>query len=920
MKLTKMKKIISGTVSALMIATSVPFSSSAAEVNLDLGSVTGSNVGGGFGDWGGMNWGGNNGGNIDWGGMAGGFNDNNSNIGSDAGNGGNAQSGLNAKIKNDMPTTVPSGNEKSNACKVEKKTYNCKFTGGQKSCNVVLPPNYDSSKQYPVMYVLHGIGGDENSMVSGMGVQELLAGLIANGKAEEMIIVLPSQYTSKNGSQGGGFGINQETCAAYDNFLYDISDSLIPYIEANYPVKTGRENRAITGFSMGGREAIYIGLMRPDLFAYVGGACPAPGITPGKDMFMEHPGCMQESEMKFRDVGPEPYVFMITGGTNDSVVGTFPKSYSDILTRNGVEHVYQSIPGGGHGADSVKPHLYTFMRYAFKAEESSVVTTTTTTTATTTTTTSATTTTTTTVATTLATTPATTTTVDIKADIDAKVKKWGDANNDNTVDMGDVVLIMQALANPNKYKLDEPGIYNADVSEAGGGITSNDALVIQKYLLGIITKLPESYAENTDVTPVTQPTTTTVTTAKTTTTTSAPEEITTTTTAAPVASGSVKADFDSSIGDWTGRGAASVAAASDACYGSTGKALAVTGRSAEWNGAAIELGSDFKVGETYSVSLAALQISGRDATIQVSLQQGEGDSASYTSIAKESCKSGEWTKIENTSFTIPDNAGDMILYVETIQDSGDLMDFYIDDVLVAAEGTKSSVVTGGEGMVPDPPTYTPGTVDSSKKLCAISFDDGASAQTTSDPGYRIINALAKNNMTATFFNVGSWIKTNEQIKYEFEKGMEVANHTQTHPHLGQLGSQQVRSEWEQCNSKLKSIIGTEPSHLMRLPYLESNATVQSALNDVPLISCAIDTQDWNGASKDAIVNTIKQAAQNGSLEGAIVLCHENYATTAAAMEEVLPWLAQNGYQNVNISDMATAHGKTLAGGQVHTRA
>jgi peptidoglycan/xylan/chitin deacetylase (PgdA/CDA1 family) len=211
-------------------------------------------------------------------------------------------------------------------------------------------------------------------------------------------------------------------------------------------------------------------------------------------------------------------------------------------------------------------------------------------------------------------------------------------------------------------------------------------------------------------------------------------------------------------------------------------------------------------------------------------------------------------------------------------------------------------------------------VQAGKKLCAISFDDGASAQSTSDPGYRIINALIKNNMTATFFNVGSWIKTNQQITYEFENGMEVANHTQTHPHLGSMGSSQIRSEWEQCNSKLKGIIGTEPSHLMRLPYLESNATVQSALNDVPLISCAIDTKDWNNASTNDIVNTIKQAAQSGQLEGAIVLCHENYQTTAAAMEQVLPWLAQNGYQNVNISDMAQAHGKTLAGGQVHTRA
>ena len=75
--------------------------------------------------------------------------------------------------------------------------------------------------------------------------------------------------------------------------------------------------------------------------------------------------------MKFRNVGPEPEVFMITGGTNDGVVGTFPQQYSQILTRNGVNHVYQSIPGGGHDANSVKPHLYTFMRYAFKGSDSS---------------------------------------------------------------------------------------------------------------------------------------------------------------------------------------------------------------------------------------------------------------------------------------------------------------------------------------------------------------------------------------------------------------------------------------------------------------------------------------------------------------------------------------------------------------------
>ncbi|MBR5683183.1 MAG: hypothetical protein IKW96_07875, partial [Ruminococcus sp.] len=332
MEINTLKKVISGTVSAMMIAASVPFSASAAVGNIDLGSISGGKVEGGFGGFGGgMNWGGNGGGQ-DWSGFAGGFNGGGANIGSDAGSGGNAQSGLNAKIKGDMPTTVPSGAEKSSQCKVEKKNYMCKYTGKQKTCNVILPPNYNSSKKYPVMFVLHGIMGSENDMVSGMGVQELMTGLMSSGQAEEFIVVTPNMFTSK--TMSGPSGINQQTCAEYDNFLYDVTESLLPFIKENYSVKEGRENTAITGFSMGGREAIYCGIMRPDVFGYVGGACPAPGITPGTDSFMTHPGCMQESEFKFRNVGPEPEVFMITGGTNDSVVGTFPSQYSSILTKN----------------------------------------------------------------------------------------------------------------------------------------------------------------------------------------------------------------------------------------------------------------------------------------------------------------------------------------------------------------------------------------------------------------------------------------------------------------------------------------------------------------------------------------------------------------------------------------------------------
>ncbi|SDA26527.1 Enterochelin esterase [Ruminococcus sp. YE71] len=593
MKHSRVKRIVSGIVSMLMIAAALPVSTYA----------------------------------DDWSGYAGGFpTTGNENIGSDAGDGGNAQSGLNAKIKNDMPTTVPYGAEKSSQCKVENRTYYCKYTGKQKKCNVILPPNYDSSKKYPVMFVLHGIMGSENDMVSGMGVQELMTGLMTSGQAEEFIVVTPNMFTSK--TMDGPSGINQQTASQYDNFVYDVTDSLLPFIKENYSVKEGRENTAITGFSMGGREAIYCGLLRPDVFGYVGGACPAPGITPASDFYMTHPGCMQESEMKFRDVGPEPAVFMITGGTNDNVVQDFPKKYSETLTRNGVDHVYQSIPGGGHDANSVKPHLYTFMRYVFKGSSSQGQ-------------------------------------QGNDPQPETKVSLLGDANIDGTVDISDAILIRQWLQNPDKYILTEQGRLNADVFNVGDGVTIDDVNTIQNYVLGVI----DSLNENTVPDPPT---------------------------------GLVLNDhFDSGVGSWTGRGPSTVAASDAAYYGTSGKSLFVSGRTAEWNGASVNMDGKLRAGETYSISLGALQTSGGSAEIQVSLQYSTGSGTEYAHIASDSCASGVWTKLENTQFTIPSNASDIVLYVETVQGSGDLMDFYIDDVLVAAAGTKSSVTTGGTGKVPE---------------------------------------------------------------------------------------------------------------------------------------------------------------------------------------------------------------------------
>lgn len=268
-------------------------------------------------------------------------------------------------IRNSITANVPSNitGSSNNGCKEEKISYYSSVAKKNKNAVVILPPNYSTSKKYPVVYVNHGIFGSEGDMV---GYCKSIGGnLMASGEAEEMILVSCAMYTSATSNQCQG--ITVEECAKYDAFREDLIESLMPYMEKNYSIKTGRENTGICGFSMGGRESLYIGITRPEYFGYIGAASPAPGVTPGADMFMAHPGNMSESEFKVKNHTYDPYLIMITGGTNDTVVGTFPKQYHEILTTNGQPHIWQEIQGGGHDASCVNPLMYNFLKNAFKA-------------------------------------------------------------------------------------------------------------------------------------------------------------------------------------------------------------------------------------------------------------------------------------------------------------------------------------------------------------------------------------------------------------------------------------------------------------------------------------------------------------------------------------------------------------------------
>ncbi|MBQ9807841.1 MAG: endo-1,4-beta-xylanase [Ruminococcus sp.] len=491
-------------------------------------------------------------------------------------------------------------------------------------------------------------------------------------------------------------------------------------------------------------------------------------------------------------------------------------------------------------------------------------------------------------------------------DIDKLVTLWGDADNDGEVKMNDVVLVMQAIANSDVYgengsskdRIKSPGIYNADVYEAGGGLSTMDALHIQKFLLELET-LPYSYDASQKKTTSGGSTTTT-----------------TTTTAVINTDGFFTASFESGSDDWEGRGAASVSTDKENYY-SGSSSLKISGRTDNWHGASINLDSaTFKAGNTYSFSAAVMQPTASAQDMKMTLQYTLDGDEKYSEVASVSAASKTWTKLENASYTIPAGASNLVLYIE-MPDS--LTNFYIDDVVAAEEGKKSAVVNG-QGKVGEFPASQ---VDTSKKLVAISFDDGAVGSAATDPSMRIINAIANEGWHATFFYVGSWISGSsdeQEVKYAYSKGMEIANHSTTHPKLSTKSASEIRSEFDQTHAKLKSIIGAEPSKMMRLPYLDYNSTVTSTLNDVALISCGVDSGDWqNGATKQSVVNAITTAMNNGSLENSIVLCHETYGHTADAIEELIPVLKANGYQIVTVSELFEARGQQLKGGTVYTR-
>ena len=262
----------------------------------------------------------------------------------------------------DIPEGFDRMHTDSGYYKIKEIQYESKTTGTKRKANILTPPDYSEDKEYPVLYLLHGIGGDHREWMGGAPIQ-VVTNLVNEGLAPDMIVVIPNVRARAKDAGNPSDIYTAEHFKAFDNFINDLRDDLMPYIEANYSIKTGKENTAIAGLSMGGRESLYIGFTMPEIFGYIGAFEPAPGLLHYTNFGVTEDGLFTEETFKLPE-GADNFV-LIVKGNQDTVVGNFPADYHNALEKNGVEHVYYTMDGG-HDFTVWKHGLYNFLRGVFK--------------------------------------------------------------------------------------------------------------------------------------------------------------------------------------------------------------------------------------------------------------------------------------------------------------------------------------------------------------------------------------------------------------------------------------------------------------------------------------------------------------------------------------------------------------------------
>jgi enterochelin esterase-like enzyme len=234
--------------------------------------------------------------------------------------------------------------------KLEMVEYDSKSVGNKRKAFVYTPPGYSDGTKYPVLYLLHGIGGDEGEWRRGGHPEIILDNLIAEKKAAPMIVVMPNGRAQPNDRAGTNA---MATAPAFAKFDQDLLKDLIPFIESKYSVKADRESRALAGLSMGGGQSLNFGLGNLDTFAWVGGFSSAPNTKPAAELVPDAEKASRQLKVLFLSCGNKDGLIRISQGVH---------AY---LKEKNVPHIWH-VDEHAHDFQHWRKALYHFSQLIFK--------------------------------------------------------------------------------------------------------------------------------------------------------------------------------------------------------------------------------------------------------------------------------------------------------------------------------------------------------------------------------------------------------------------------------------------------------------------------------------------------------------------------------------------------------------------------
>ncbi|MBX3734962.1 MAG: esterase family protein [Verrucomicrobiae bacterium] len=228
--------------------------------------------------------------------------------------------------------------------------YDSTTVGTRRKVLIYTPPGYSADQKYPVLYLLHGIGGDEEEWRRGGQPEVILDNLIADQKAVPMVIVMPNGRAQPNDRAEGNV---MASAPAFAHFEGDLLNDLIPFVEATYSVKTDRTDRALAGLSMGGGQSLNFGLGHLDTFAWVGGFSSAPNTRPPAELMPDPELAKQQLKLLFVSCGNQDGLIRISQGVHA------------FLKENGVPHIWH-VDEHAHDFQHWRKALYQFAQRIFR--------------------------------------------------------------------------------------------------------------------------------------------------------------------------------------------------------------------------------------------------------------------------------------------------------------------------------------------------------------------------------------------------------------------------------------------------------------------------------------------------------------------------------------------------------------------------